>query len=432
MSKVFEALLRQQQSEQNSGTATDPLAEQTGLPNGLPDGLEANSHADFELPSVIGTPVGPRSNEGALFASFNQQLPNEASPKPENGNSAHHDNQIASPAATIANRKPVGESRRAISVNSQAIAERLKTELLKKAPPVIRQTPAEVEAPAAEPEIRNLQSETLAEPLAPTRKRQHEVPVEPIVQSRLHPRLLLLTDPQAPECEQYRTLRTQLFHAAEKKKTQVVTITSTLAGEGKTSTVINLGLAIAQSEKRVLIIDGDLRRPNVAAYLGVKPKTGFGETLTGDVNALDSLFTLEGHEMYVLAVNRESANPTELLSSERLVGLIAELRGYFDFILVDSPPVLPFADARLLANHADAVVLVIRAGMASYETVEKAIEALPAAKMLGIVLNGAEDFEEVGYYDYYYNYTHQNRRRTWWQKLLSPIRKTTPGRKLKL
>lgn len=441
MSKVFEALLRQQQSEQNSRTATDPLAEQTGLPNGLPDGLEANGHADFELPSVIGTPVGPRSNEGALFASFNQQLSSEASPKPENGNSAHHDNQIASPAATTtANGKPAVESRRAISVNSRAIAERLKTERLKKAPPVIRQTPAEVEAPAAEPEIRNLQSdtladtsaETLAEPLAPTRKRQHEVPVEPIVQSRLHPRLLLLTDPQAPECEQYRTLRTQLFHAAEKKKTQVVTITSTLAGEGKTSTVINLGLAIAQSEKRVLIIDGDLRRPNVAAYLGVKPKTGFGETLTGDVNALDSLFTLEGHEMYVLAVNRESANPTELLSSERLAGLIAELRGYFDFILIDSPPVLPFADARLLANHADAVVLVIRAGMASYETVEKAIEALPAAKMLGVVLNGAEDFEESGYYDYYYNYSHQNRRRTWWQKLLSPIKKTTPGRKLKL
>jgi Mrp family chromosome partitioning ATPase len=134
----------------------------------------------------------------------------------------------------------------------------------------------------------------------------------------------------------------------------------------------------------------------------------------------------------VLAVSHESANPTELLSSERLVELIAELRGYFDFILIDSPPVLPFADARLLANHADAVVMVVRAGMAQYETVGKAIEALPAAKMFGVVLNDAENFEEAGYYDYYYGYAHQNRRRSWWQKLLSPLRKTPPGRKLKL
>ena len=430
MSKVFEALLRQQQleqrAEQNGSTAIDPLAEQTGLPNGLPDGLTENGHSDFELPSVIGAPVGPRSNEGALFATLNHQLSNEASPKPENGNSAHHASQIASPKA---NGKPAAESRQTSSANSQAVAEKLK-----KAPPVIRQAPIESEAFRPEPEITNDDSRlpTPDSSSPQKQKRQHEVRVEPIVQSRLHPRLILLTDPQAPECEQYRTLRTQLFHAAERKKTQVVTVTSTLAGEGKTSTVINLGLAIAQSEKRVLIIDGDLRRPNVAAYLGAKPKTGFGETLTGETNALDSLFTLEGHEMYVLAVSHESANPTELLSSERLVELIAELRGYFDFILIDSPPVLPFADARLLANHADAVVMVVRAGMAQYETVGKAIEALPAAKMFGVVLNDAENFEEAGYYDYYYGYAHQNRRRSWWQKLLSPLRKTPPGRKLKL
>lgn len=414
MSKVFEALLRQQQSEQmaeqNGSTAIDPLAEQTGLPGSSAE----NVQADFEMPSVIGAPVGPRSNEGAIFTLNQPHSPTE--PHKTNGK----------PNGT---GKPAAESHRMTSDEVRGIAERLK-----KAPPVIRQTPAEPEASKSEQEM------TGGDPRLPTpdssparnQKRQHEVRVEPIVQSRLHPRLILLTDPQSAECEQYRTLRTQLFHAAERKKTQVVTVTSTLAGEGKTSTVINLGLAIAQSEKRVLIIDGDLRRPNVAAYLGVKPKVGLGETLAGEAAALDSLFTLEGQEMYVLAVSRESANPTELLSSERLVEMIAELRGYFDFILVDSPPVLPFADARLLANQADAVMLVVRAGMAQYETVEKAIEALPAAKMLGVVLNGADDFEEAGYYDYYYNYSQRNRRRSWWQKLLSPIKKSPPGRKLKL
>ncbi len=416
MSKVFEALLRQQQSEQNGNVTHDPLAAETGSPESFSaNGESGETSLDsipFELPSVIGTPVGPRSNEGALFTSLHQPAAPSEAPKPVRSNGTD---------------KHAVESPRLTSEEVRDIADRLK-----KAPPVIRQAPVESEAPKSEQEITSSDSRLPTPDSSAIRKRQHEVRVEPIVQSRLHPRLILLTDPQTAECEQYRTLRTQLFHAAEKKKTQVVTITSTLAGEGKTSTIINLGLAIAQSEKRVLIIDGDLRRPNVAAYLGVQPKTGFGETLRGETNPLDSLFTLENHEMYVLAVSRESANPTELLSSERLVEMIAELRGYFDFILIDSPPVLPFADARLLANQADAVMLVVRAGMAQYETVEKAIEALPAAKMLGVVLNDAEVFEEAGYYDYYYNYSQRNRRRSWWQKLLSPIKKSPPGRKLKL
>jgi len=418
MSKVFEALLRQQQSEQNGDTAHDPLAANIGSPEPvLANGESVEAHADsppFELPSVIGTPVGQRSNEGAIFTLNQPPLPIEANQPNGKPNGSG---------------KSAPEPSRLTSEEVRSIAEKLK-----KAPPVIRQTPAEFETTEPEPVVTSDDSRLQTPDSSPASKpkRQHEVPVEPIVPSRLHPRLVLLTDPQAAECEQYRTLRTQLFHAAERKQTQVVAITSTLAGEGKTSTVINLGLAIAQSEKRVLIIDGDLRRPNVAAYLGVNPKAGLGETLRGEAEPLDSLFTLEGHEMYVLAVSRESANPTELLSSERLVEMIAELRGYFDFILLDSPPVLPFADARLLANQADAVMLIIRAGMAQYETVEKAIDALPAAKMLGVVLNGADVFEEAGYYDYYYNYSQQNRRRSWWQKLLSPVKKSPPGRKLKL
>lgn len=448
MSKVYEALLRQQQIEKNGDTARDPLAAETGSP----DGLEENGHtnieaSNFELPSVIGTPVGPRSNEGALFSTFNHQPVNDSpgnstqrspqSPATETAPTSQQSDSLVSSKAPGTNGKSV-EHHRPTYADSRAIAEKLK-----KAPPVIRRTEPEISVPEAGRENSTPQSQLSdSEPETPTPnsqlptptapKRQHEVPVQPILPSKLHPRLILLTAPQSPECEQYRSLRTQLFHAAEKKKTQVVAVTSTLAGEGKTSTVINLGLAIAQSEKRVLVIDGDLRRPNVAAYLGTRAKAGFGEALSGEGNPLDLLFTIEGHELYLLAVSRESANPTELLSSERLAGIIAELRQYFDFILIDSPPVLPFADARLLANHADAVILVIRAGMAQYETVEKAIEALPAGKMLGVVLNGAELTKEAGYYDYYYNYAHRNHRRPWWHKLLRPIRNSNLGRKLKL
>lgn len=436
MSRVFEALQRQQQQDSSEDAARDPLAAETGTPDELVEN-GGNAETHFELPAVIGAPVGPRSNEGALFSAPKSSSFGET----PHGNSmtasgeplAHPAPASQSPVKT--NGKSVVENQRPSTTNKNGVAEKLKT-----SPPVIRRTEPEsqeTKTPETETtEVKSGESAAIQHPQSAIRnqKRQREVRVESIVQSRLHPRLILLTDPLAPECELFRTLRTQLFHAAEKKTAQVIVVTSTLAGEGKTSTVINLALSIAQSkEKRVLIIDGDLRRSNVSSYLGVRPKIGLGEALAGEVEPLDSLYTLEGYELYVLPVTREAANPTELLSSERFTEMIEEMRLYFDFILIDSPPVMPFADARLVANHADAVMMVIRAGMANYETVEKAIEALPAAKMLGVVLNGAEHAKEAGYYDYYYHYAHrEERRRSLWSKLLRPIRNSTLGRKLKL
>lgn len=465
MSKVFEALQRQQQNDQNNDQGADatrdPLAAETGASAELAD----NGEAQFELPSVIGAPVGPRTNEGALFSSLDpsfdsaatngatthSQLAHPAQPE-TNGKAA---SQVASHNASPINGKPANhvsaktvsanpaaESPRPVSTTARELSEKFRAERVRKeksqsVSPVIRRTEPEPKSESTPPEVPNPVSETPAirdsQPISTNQaRRQREIPVEPIVQSRLHPRLIVLTEPQAPECEQYRTLRTQVFHAAEKKPLKVITVTSTLAGEGKTSTVINLALSIAQSkEKRVLVIDGDLRRPNIATYLGVKAKVGLGETLAGDVEPFDSLFTLEGYELYILPVSREALNPTELLSSERFAEMVTELREYFDFILIDSPPVIPFADARLLANHTDAVMLVVRAGMAPYETVEKAIEALPAGKMLGVVLNGAEHEKESGYYDYYYYPQREDRPQSFWQKLLRPFRNSRIGRKWK-
>jgi capsular exopolysaccharide synthesis family protein len=242
----------------------------------------------------------------------------------------------------------------------------------------------------------------------------------------------MLTDPYAQECEQYRTLRTEIFHATAKKQLQVMTVTSALAGEGKTSTVLNLALAIAQSkEKRVLVLDGDLRRPTVASFLGLRPKVGLVEILNGESETFGSLFCLDRHELYVLPVSRESNNPTELLSSERFREMLTELRGYFDYILVDSPPVMPFADSRLLANYADAVILVVRAGLASYETVEKAIGSLPQGRVLGVVLNGAEHIKEAGYYDYYYYYTaREKKRQSLGERIRNGFRRSTVRKEL--
>lgn len=242
------------------------------------------------------------------------------------------------------------------------------------------------------------------------------VAVERISIPDVHSRLILLTEPDSAECEQFRSLRTQLFHAAEHRDLKVVTVTSALAGEGKTSTLLNLALAIAQSkEKRVLVIDGDLRRPNIAAYLGLRSTAGLGETLAGSAGTLDAIRRIDGSELYVLPVTGESPNPTEQLSSARLGEILTELRGCFDFILVDSPPVMPFTDAQLLANHSDGVIMVVRAEMAPYETVEKALATLPASRMLGVVLNGADHDRDSGYYDYYYQDSRRAERDNSWR-----------------
>jgi capsular exopolysaccharide synthesis family protein len=379
MSKVFEALERHQK-QQLKDQARDPLAPvspSAHQSNGT-NGEAAEALTGFDLLDVIGAPAGRRSNEGMVFPSLNAAMC-EATAEPEAEASM---NGSAVPAASL---------------------------------------PAEPETPAP----------IVGRELVRTTR---EIPVERVKLSNLHPRLILLTDPNAPECEQYRTLRTQLFLAAEKKPVQVVLITSALAGEGKTSTALNLALSIAQSkEKRVLVIDGDMRRPNVAAYLGIRPGAGLAGVLEGENEPLDSTVCLDAQELYVLPVKAESPNPTELLSSERLELMLEELREYFDFILVDSPPVMPFADARLLANHADAVVLVVRAGFAPYETVEKAIDVLPPGRMLGVVLNGAERLAGADGYDYYYNYARrEERRRTVMDKVKDRVGASWLGRKMDL
>jgi len=360
MSRVFEALQRQLQNENNSIEQRDPLASRVGTP-------------------AIGSPEGPRSDEGAIIPSFD-------SPAGE------HADSFTSPSFQD-------------YVHSQPANGNVRIDVA----PEIGVPPLQWKRPAPAP-------------------LPQEVHVAEIDQARVHPRLVLLTDPYAPECEQFRTLRTELFHAAETRRTQIVTVASAVADEGKTSTLLNLALSIAQSkERRILVIEGDLRRPSFSTYLAIQPAFGLNDVLSGERDLFSSIVHIQMAGelgLYVLPVTEEAKNPTEMLSSERLGEMLAQLREYFDFILLDSPPVIPFADSRLLANHSDAVILVVRAGVAPYETVERAIEALPRGRILGIVLNGAEHLWESGYYDYYYHYARREEEpRTIHEKITNRLRK---------
>jgi len=406
MTRVFEALKREQESRKKQ-KGRDPLAAETGAPEEA-RGTDTEADADeFELPSVIGTPIARRSNEGVV------------APAPGAGNDAGNVARII--ARLIGEESYAGETTNHHAAPINAPIEGLGANIS-----------------VVVEDIRSRQTERQRrreEPALQTATRpSREIPVERLVESRLHQRLILLTEPTAPECEQYRTLRARLFHAAEKRETQVVVITSALAGEGKTSTALNLALAIAQSKgNRVLVIDGDLRRPNIASYLGMRPKAGLSEVLKGEIDALDSIICVEEPELYVLPVSHQATNPTELLSGERFAEAVSELRDYFDFILIDSPPVLPFADSRLLSNHSDAVILVIRPEKAPYQTVEKAVEILPSGRILGVVLNVAGRVRETDYYDYHYNYTQREQSRgALLGKLSSRVRESWLGRKMKL
>jgi len=452
MTRVFEALKREQKRKKEEA-GRDPLAAESDAPQDVPPNVAPNAPEDtpktdseaaaveFELPLVIGSPVAPRPNEGIIPPVLG--VSNGAGEKAPGETATRHAPPVNGPINALANGSGARDSVVGNAPNEIAPLNPPPSQVpfpatASATAPATAPATANQAAPRVVEDIRSRQTETqrLREELSlqAAARTAREIPVERLVPSRLHQRLIVLTEPSAAECEQYRTLRTQLFHAAEKKQTQVVVITSALAGEGKTSTALNLALAVAQSkESRVLVVDGDLRRPNIATYLGMKTKAGLSEVLMGKIEALDPIICLEEPELYVLPISREAANPTELLSSERFAETIRELRDYFDFILIDSPPVLPFADSRLLSNHSDAVILVVRAEKAPYETVEKAVEILPSGRIMGVVLNDAQHIRETGYYDYYYSYTQREQRRhTLLGKLSSRLRESWLGRKMKL
>jgi capsular exopolysaccharide synthesis family protein len=386
MGRVLEALQRQQEDNHKP---SDPLIEAV---TSSPTATEPES-PPFNLPERIGQPSAPRSNEGSVLAFFSEaDLDHSTEVFDENGGRLR-----AVPNGLNAAIQNPGNSGNGMN----GLVPVAKTSLL-----------------VNEGKERSYTPPITIEPSVPTTICLDE--------SRLHTRLVLFTDPQSTGCEQYRTLRTQVFHASERQLTQVILVTSAVAGEGKTSTILNLAWAIAQSkEKRVLVIDSDLRRPSISSYLGLDFELGFGEVLNEVSEALPSIVRVADSTLYVLSSGRDELQPAELLSKERVGETLQELRKYFDFILIDAPPVVAFADARLLANHADAVIVVVRAGLAGHSTVERAIEALPHNRILGVVLNGADQMSETGYYGYYgynYGYRRQSERQSLLERLgLGPL-----------
>lgn len=203
--------------------------------------------------------------------------------------------------------------------------------------------------------------------------------------------------------ERFRTLRSRLYQIASAQTLKKLLITSTVPAEGKTFVVANLAQSIIrQPERRVLLIDGDLRASRLHLCLGTERSPGLADYLSGEADLYSVIQKGEDSNLCLIAGGSEVSNPSELLLNERLKSLLDLVTPLFDWVILDTPPALPVHDASIIADLCDGVLFVVRAGVTDFEMAGKAAEDFQEKNLLGAVLNRVE--RGVGYGGYYYCY----------------------------
>jgi capsular exopolysaccharide synthesis family protein len=226
--------------------------------------------------------------------------------------------------------------------------------------------------------------------------------------ARVEPHLVAISQPRSAYCEQFRSLRTRILQAGERLQMRAMVVTSTGVAEGKTLTALNLGWLLAQTEGvRALVIDSDLRRPCATDYFGIEANEGLSEVLGGQLRLEDAIVRLDPAGMYLLPGGKPRDDVAELLSGPTYERVLKEARRMFDYIVIDAPPLGIFTDANVLMSRADSALLVVRAGKTRYAAVDKLLEQIPREKVLGVVLNRADEQPESN--SYYYQYRYSNR-----------------------
>jgi len=217
--------------------------------------------------------------------------------------------------------------------------------------------------------------------------------------------LITQVRPQSQMAESYRALRTSLLLSNLGAPPKVIMVTSALPQEGKTTTSINCAVVLAQKGVRVLLIDADLRRPSIHKTLGLGPRSGLSNVLTGSATLQQAITRAPVlPNLSVLPAGTPPPNPAELLASTNMRDVLLELREQYDHIVIDTPPTLSVTDAVVLSPRADAIVLVIRSGQTTKQALRRSRDVLMQvnAKVSGVLLN-AVDLSSPDYY-YYYEY----------------------------
>ena len=207
--------------------------------------------------------------------------------------------------------------------------------------------------------------------------------------------------------EAYKAIRTNLQFVAAVNSARKLLVTSALNGEGKSTTTINLAITLAQSGKSVLVIDCDLRKPNIHKLLDLQVEKGKGlaSVLSGDLEAKAAIVFMEGPGIYIMPRGPVVPNPSELLGSEKMAGLLALLEPDYDYILLDTPPVCLFTDAVALSRYCDGVIFVVKQCSVKVDTIYSTLDNFKNvnARILGCVLNGIKYKEAGARYNYHYH-----------------------------
>ncbi len=201
--------------------------------------------------------------------------------------------------------------------------------------------------------------------------------------------LLTQAPAQGPRAESFRQIRTNLQFAHVGNASKAILVTSSLPGEGKSTTATNMAIALAEAGQSVVLVDADLRRPRVDDYLGLERNAGLTTALIGKAHVNDLLQPWGEHQLWVLTSGQIPPNPSEMLGSLQMRDLIEHLEGNFDAVIIDAPPLLPVTDAAVLAQQVGGVVLVVGSSRVKSQHIEKSLSALSLvqAELLGVVMN---------------------------------------------
>jgi capsular exopolysaccharide synthesis family protein len=215
-------------------------------------------------------------------------------------------------------------------------------------------------------------------------------------------RLVCLSDQESLAAEKFRFLGVRLRQIQQSRPLKKILITSTIPEEGKSVVSGNLAAVLARRKpQRTLLLEGDLRRPVLGARFGLGKLPGLTEWLRGDSRPMTNIYHLDGAGFWFLPAGHPADNPLELMQSGRLSLLIEHLTASFDWIIIDSPPVLPLADTSLWARLVDGVLLVAREGVTQRRQLKRGLEALDQSKLLGLVLNSSTNTDHENYYQRY-------------------------------
>lgn len=235
-------------------------------------------------------------------------------------------------------------------------------------------------------------------------------------ESDVDPSIVTQHDPKSPISEAYRSLRTNFQFATLQQQPKTVMVTSSVPAEGKTTTAVNFAVTMADRGMRVLVVDTDLRRPNVHRVLKMERGTGLADVLRDQIPVKDVIRQTSTENLWAISSGKVPPNPSELIGSERMQRLMGELGKSFDLVVCDAPSVHVVTDPLLLATHVESVILVVSVERARRETIMRAKALLEKANpnVAGVVLNGLKATARHYYYYYYYYDDHaRNGRRKW-------------------